>query len=1112
MSVKFDIKIFSASGRRKRFSRKALASWECSEIRYGGFADFSLTTNVLATDLPTLVATDLVEMWLNGVPRFRGEITGRERTADEPPKLTLTGYGRMLRAGAHVAHKRYVYPQSVDVSQAIRDVVRDWVQPFEPRPLSVRTLPVGQTISSTDAYIKMTKDVFDDIIKLAADRAIWGVDVINDPADGEYGTDRFYVEPVHTAADWFLPAPSKLRGGAEYLEQTDKVVNTLTIVGGTPKYPNLLYNGGFERPVFSGDQSAGNLLNSPGFEDRHNWSLNGGADYKSTGNNEGPAYEGTQMVQIDSVGESLNQTRNTLPQVIPGHDYEFGGHFRRQKGAVAASATLTIHWNDAGGALISSSVLPASTLAPQDATWRYYYLTARAPAGCAGFDFNVTLTSNDGSSGQGNGLVCDLMQAFDASVAGQDHWKLTTFGSAKILAQNWLYPDTFQGASGTPTGGSSVFVSQQSADANGQDIHLEQGASYRMDVTGNQSLTFQVAMKLGPGITTNAPFFLEMHWYRQDGSACGGAKPRFDAGAMAPGPWYTALATANVASDAVKLECYVTFRGTCDYVLDNLVVRDSAAYNAAAPGDFYIPDGPLQLTLRAADVLQGDAAHVAQQQSEATYGVKADIVSEEALTSVPDARSYAAAYFIANAIPPLPTQVECQEDGRLFRCGQRVKLLGQAEGLITMPLAIVKITHRYNGIYTVILSIERETQNDGDVILEEIRKQLRKQSPNLNTGGLTTSSQGSSSGGMGGGSGLTYYGVIPHTAADPTLHDAFLAPPHASAASQNGWSATTAEVVAARTRTVKGLSYLSLEGRVDAMEADLAAVAVPMGVPLVPAWLYQKMNLTAAGVLSDLTPFTPTIALPLTTYSGDLIDLNASGTFRTTAWGQKALYTTELTVVAAKTIQVDCTADNSAQCSLNGVAVGTPFGNGVTAPGAGSGNLGQPVRLTLNLLQGRNVLQFQYYQDYDAGGSNSGFTCVGVTAPAGQGLASLVDEQLAPVPASGGHEALITLPPHTLLIPSPGHNYGVTADFRQAGTFSDVGFQPVLVPDNAAIVVSPNYALWTPGVAAWTLYVPTAYGGASFPSVALVTIAGRGWSGSQTANVAATWTNPTLIN
>lgn len=109
--------------------------------------------------------------------------------------------------------------------------------------------------------------------------------------------------------------------------------------------------------------------------------------------------------------------------------------------------------------------------------------------------------------------------------------------------------------------------------------------------------------------------------------------------------------------------------------------------------------------------------------------------------------------------------------------------------------------------------------------------------------------------------------------------------------------------------------------------------------------------------------------------------------------------------------------------------------------------------------------------------------------------------------------AVITLLPHSVQLPTFGKNYTLIADFSAQGQFADACFQPVLLSGNPKLIISPNFALWTPSRAAWTLYVPTDLAAYSPAQVTLTAaIAGRGWTGASAVSVAASWTGPTLIN
>ena len=250
-------------------------------------------------------------------------------------------------------------------------------------------------------------------------------------------------------------------------------------------------------------------------------------------------------------------------------------------------------------------------------------------------------------------------------------------------------------------------------------------------------------------------------------------------------------------------------------------------------------------------------------------------------------------------------------------------------------------------------------------------------------------------GGAGSG-GTGYWGAEARTSGDPTLHDAYTPTngPHLLQSERTAWNGTKSEVEAARLRTVKAAAFPDLEHRLDAMEGDLAGLAIVPGVPHVPSWYYEKLNIEEFAIdhgEGDFTAFTPQYAVSLLTDNGNLVDLNAQGASRTTCWGQRARYTTELTVLQAKTIQIEVSADNACEVWLNGAKVpgGGPFGN--SYGGGSAGSLAAPTPVTLVLTQGRNLLQVRYFNDNDGGGANSGLTVRGVGAP----LASLVDQILA---------------------------------------------------------------------------------------------------------------------
>lgn len=823
MAVSFFLQIRSAAGQRRHLPSRQFASIAWNEIRYGGFADFTLETTAQFTELTDIVPTDIVEVYVGDAPqtrtlRYRGYVSSRRRREAEPGLLTLTGYGRAVQAGQHVAKKRYITYGGRDVADLFRDVAREWVTPREQLPLAVRTSQVGAKREQLDAYVRPVKEIFNDLAEQAGNLAVWGCDVITDPQDPETSADRLYMRPISAGADHTLPAPSRRISNGDTEENVQDVVNVLELIGGQPTYPNLLYNASFERPVFAGN-GVGNLLTDPGFEGRDGaWHLGGGASFKSTGKSEGPTYSGDDMVELDNGGEYFEQTIST--GIAAGHDITFGGHARREAGAYAAAATMTLTFLRADNSVTGTPA--AQTVAPADALYAYYFLTARAPDDAAKCRIHVECTQAGGS---GKGMVWDDMEVYDASSARQDRWTLVVKGTpgTRVVSQNWLCADAYHG-------GYSLLLDQISSDRDGHDIHLTQSDNGRFDVSGNQQIRFGVAVKAAPG-TTQAPLLrLDVQAYRADGSTTGSAQRTYinqSGGQTQPLPaaWTYYFLSCTVPSDAVKARADVVFRGSGQALLDALCVRDenAATWDPARPEAFFIPDGPLQLTLRAQELMPTGSP---ERGSAQTYGERAIVDSQDSLTNRADAEAYARAVFAARALPPLAPTVDLVDDSRVFRCGQRALLVG-ADGPLLRggapagALPIVKVAHRYDGLYTVTLSLSREKPDFGQQVLDEIRKRLAR--GQMNAGGPTSNSQGTL-GGVGAGGFGGFWGTEPRAEDDPTLHDDWRQGPHIADAERASWAGTTQEVEAARADTVHNVGYPSLAGIVNAalQNADTA--------------------------------------------------------------------------------------------------------------------------------------------------------------------------------------------------------------------------------------------------------------------------------------------------
>lgn len=961
--------ITSATGQRRRLPTKQTGSWTYSEIRYGGFANFSLDVAALFTELTAIIATDIIHIYIAGVERYRGEITGRRRQKTEPSALTLTGYGRFLRAGSHIATKRYLYYGGADLSRPFSDVYHDYILPKEPG-LTLAAQQVGQTTEQLDAFNQKTKDVYDSLTKLAGNQAVWGVDVNRDPNDAHYGSDELYIRPVSQAADYAIPISAIRVSSADADQQTDQLVNVITLIGGTPKFPNLLYNGGFERPVFAG-AGIGNLLHNPGFESSQsgggrehstqNWTLGNNSSTKAGGHMEGATYAGSWMIELDGVGQYIEQIRDDCGLTV-GHTLTFAGHTRREHGDDHCTAKMELFWRDASHAeTLGSAILDGSVIHPVGDDWIYYYQPTVVPAGATGFRFRVTLLTlgtDDVSPGHTPGMVWDEMEVYDAQVGQQDGFAFTTFGAAEVVGQNWLNPDSYEG-------GYCVYVNQTSQDTDGHDLHMGMANNGRFGVSGNQEIQFGLWLKSPPGVTANAKMLLEVHSYKSDGSSSTGnpTKHIIPAG----GGWtdWTFVSTTHLfPPDAVKGEVYLTFRGSGQILTDAWAVRDIGAVTGNN-ADFFIPDGPLQVTLRASDLMPAGSPEAL---SESVYGEWADIVTEASITTLPDAQAYARAIFAFKATPPLGPVVELVDDTRLFRCGQAVALIGQDGPTLSQQraLPIVKIIHRYDGQLKTTLELENEKPDQGAIILAQINKTA--QLGNVAGANAYTSNASGS--------------AASSASTSPT-------PPTPLATSALTGTVKTdvdqADPLVYTKATVDTL-FAGKEAFLDeptgdgyALTSTVAGVRTWVPFPVSrPAWGLAGLD-SSAGGSAAFSPgdIAPTWHSTWPSATGNLNFAPGDGGNTPIAWEQRVIFSTRLKVAAAATIQIQVSVDNAARVLLNGVQIGADAN---VASGA--------VTYALALAAGWNLLQVCYQNGQ---GDSYSLSVQGVGGP----LASLVD-RMAP--------------------------------------------------------------------------------------------------------------------
>lgn len=860
--------VTSADGtRRRRLPAAQITDANARIERYGGYGQFQVNTAIpyKADALSTVVKGDRVEFYYQGTLRYRGYIEERLQTEGEPDTLSFTGYGMSFLAGQQLCPGRYAYAGTgKDIGDVFAEIVRDANQSRSqslppamgrqglPVYGALQVLKVGTATTFVDAYRKLFKDVANDLVQnQAANLATWGGDV------DAFLHDRLYIRPVTPAtfpAMHTLLVPSRQTEAAQAEDQAGDIKNRVLMTGGQPRFPQLNHNGGFDLPVVFQQGDSG-LITDGDFESQ-SWSLGSGASYKDAGHNEGQPFSGNWMVEMDHPGESADKSGQFASVPVAGDSYVFSVRAKKEVGLQVADGSGWLHVQDAGGNLLLNVPL---TVAPAGTAWDYFSATFSMPANAAKWAVHFQADHVQSYGGDSGGLLIDAVSLEDASVIYQDGYQTAVYGNAQFVAVNWAYKDTCY------DGLYCVYVNVSAQDVDLQDAHLEPLNRARFNISTKQTLRgsfrYRSPVQMTPGLAL-PKMRLHLDWYRGDGSYIGNSGVDMAAQPVSSAWQYLELVAAP-PGDAASCCATVIFRTRGEALIDAISVQDAEAVlagdtpmdqtsaNGAPDGHpGYLPEGALSTFLTAGASGLGGAWAA----SEAQYGSRVDIASEGSVDTLGGLTQVAAGRLRNTALPLTRPTLTRIADPRVYWPGDSVSLQGRhgqaLSGGQILTIAAVMLT--LGDQFKVKLEIDKEQPSTDLIVKQLIQDQLQANGPN--SGGSGGSGSGySNPTNFGGGTSASsaYRTTLQGSQTDPTLHDAYTGVPHASAASQAGWTGTSSEVVAARTRTVKGISFTSLEGRFDAMEADLAARIAVVGMPAdgqVPTWV------AASGQYQPKTP------------------------------------------------------------------------------------------------------------------------------------------------------------------------------------------------------------------------------------------------------------------
>jgi hypothetical protein len=727
------------------------ASW--SDERYGGWKDFSLDLGALPSDLPDIAAGDRVEFYWRGVRCYRGSVHTTSRTEEEPPTLQVSGSGIVLLAGKPVCQGSYLYPAAVDLARAFADIAADAVAPVLPS-LRIDARDTGATTQLVEADRKTFADVAQDIAQnQGANLVVWGCDV-----DGA-GNDRLFVKPFSTSRDHLYPVPGRNVSAAKGDEATADLVNRLTIMGGNPRYPNLIYNSSFERPRFGGE-GTGNLVEKAGFEESGTWSGTGSRKQSGGRTGEGTPFAGEWMYETDISGEYVQQTQNPpATAIVVGRDYTFSFRAKCEQVSFAVVGQATLTWLDTGGSTISTETValpdPTGVADPRlTAAWQEWTITSRAPVGATGFRVRGEVTSGGGIR---KGILWDEVQVYDSGAVYQSSWEMVAPGTGTVDVVNWaLRP---QG--GAQDGAHCLFVDVSAADSDAGEVRLQPVSQKRWDALGGNSYDLSVWLKSPPGITANGKLQLVCKEYKSDGSLVATTTHAIAAGS-GWSSWTQHSVQVDCNQQTTQVCAWLAFRGNTAVYVDAFCFRD-----AAAGGD-YLRDGQYVVQIDTDDAaLTGLSAAAAA--SVATYGYRDDVARVDSVTTLADARSYAEAFFNAHAAPfPAPTvEVLAPSPVRMPRPGDLVTLGGD-DGAVLMggeeTLPITRVRWTWDGVLKASIELKRERPNLVDLLLKRLKKQITSDNASSRTGSDAGTPPGAgapaAAGGVAGLTGTTMGGLL----------------------------------------------------------------------------------------------------------------------------------------------------------------------------------------------------------------------------------------------------------------------------------------------------------------------------------------------------------------
>ena len=442
--TEWEVRAYDGNRKRVQFPKEWIEEVSFVYEQNGGYGQGSITLNAGWDDL-TLTGAEEFDIYLFGVfaYRGRGRIIEKRLAAPESASIELMGLVADLRRIR--ARRKYAYGAAQDVTVYFGVIVTDDVLPLYDNMTAAEALTgiTGALVKEFDPRRRSVADAIDELLEIAPELAYWGADVDTTTATLK---DRIYLRPRPTTVGYKYVVGDNVQAFV-YPKDTDRIINSVRLIGGPVDQPNLITNASFENVKPNGEL-INNRLTDYSFELNTGWTYGGGASRKTPGTADaaGAPRTGAYWAELDGAAETISQTVpiNYLDDFIATawvreETIATTGQVRLVvEGLNACSVvqvTYTGDWLQPGNSLVYKRITAKAGQAMDPLVFSGFSTVTQA---------RVRIEVDSGTAAN-DGIIVDDVAFYEAYGVGQEGWMYSLVGAATIGTLNWANKESTSG-------------------------------------------------------------------------------------------------------------------------------------------------------------------------------------------------------------------------------------------------------------------------------------------------------------------------------------------------------------------------------------------------------------------------------------------------------------------------------------------------------------------------------------------------------------------------------------------------------------------------------------------------------------------------------------------